>query len=404
MHTFSTKWIILGLDFTVTIIVARLLGPEGRGIFVLASTLANSLVQFGILGQHNSLTYLGARNREGVPALAGNGLLLLFLVTLVCSTGLLLVRGFFPGILPVDGLLFWAVLAAVPLLLSEMVFQGLLLGLQDVYWANRLEVIGKTGRIVVILLVVGAGMINPTAIFIASVSVSGIVGLLFISRALAIVPGRFRLDQRLLSETLQYGFKAYLAALFGFLVLRSDLLMINYFMGANATGVYSIAATLISVVYILPTAIGQMAFVHLVGTRDKAARFDFVLRVTLLVAVVILPILVIGGLLSRWAIPIMFGEAYSEALAPFQILLIGVFVWSLETVARKLYTSDGYALWIVGAWAVALIVNVGLNALLIPNYGIEGAAWASVAGLGVVSVTTLSVATRDLLHHRRVIN
>jgi O-antigen/teichoic acid export membrane protein len=52
-------------------------------------------------------------------------------------------------------------------------------------------------------------------------------------------------------------------------------------------------------------------------------------------------------------------------------------------------TSDGYHLGVVYNWAIAFVVNVILNIILIPEYGIQGAAIASSAAVTLVAILNI---------------
>lgn len=89
----------------------------------------------------------------------------------------------------------------------------------------------------------------------------------------------------------------------------------------------------------------------------------------------------LGGttwLLSGWIVPFIYGQAYEPAVAPLRILAAGsVFVfttWVLHAGAISVNLDRRLLVTTI----VGLTANVALNLVLIPRYGISGAAWATV--------------------------
>src|SRR2546425_2016835 len=89
IETYATRILLMGVALITTIVVARLLGPEGRGLFAVAAAVGALGVQFGNLGLHTSNVYYAARSPETLPLLVGNTLLVgLGLGTLfACAAG-----------------------------------------------------------------------------------------------------------------------------------------------------------------------------------------------------------------------------------------------------------------------------------------------------------------------------
>ena len=72
--TVFVRGLIIAAAFLSSVITARLLGPEGRGIFFYWTTLIVLAVQFGNLGLHSSNTYLLSGGQARLSTLAGNSL------------------------------------------------------------------------------------------------------------------------------------------------------------------------------------------------------------------------------------------------------------------------------------------------------------------------------------------
>jgi O-antigen/teichoic acid export membrane protein len=118
-------------------------------------------------------------------------------------------------------------------------------------------------------------------------------------------------------------------------------------------------------------------------TRDRGAHRSLLTR-ALLVSVALA--IVLGGVAALAAAPIvalLFGGRYARAVQPLQILAAGsVFVfatWILHAAAISTNLDRRLLL----TTAIGLAANVVLNIVLIPRYGISGAAWATVVAEGL---------------------
>src|SRR4051794_16130472 len=72
--TFGTKIAVLLLNVGATIVVARALGPTGRGAVAVAFSFTLLLIQFGSLGLHSANSYFGARDPAQMSRILTNTL------------------------------------------------------------------------------------------------------------------------------------------------------------------------------------------------------------------------------------------------------------------------------------------------------------------------------------------
>ena len=125
VETFATRIIIIALGLITTVIVTRILGPEGRGLYAVAATIGAIGIQFGNLGLHASNTYYVAQDRSILPTLLGNSLL----VSFGCGTlGIIIAWCIFilwPNLAPINGVLLIMALIWIPIGLAYLLIQNL---------------------------------------------------------------------------------------------------------------------------------------------------------------------------------------------------------------------------------------------------------------------------------------
>lgn len=134
---------LIGIGVITSVMIARLLGPEGRGIYAAAVVLATIASQFGFLGLQTSSTYYAAREPSLLPALVSNSLCASLLGGGTIGTILALLFWLRPSWAPVSGATLRAAFLLIPATLGSTLSQNLLLGIKEVKWFNVSEGAGR---------------------------------------------------------------------------------------------------------------------------------------------------------------------------------------------------------------------------------------------------------------------
>jgi len=155
-ETYGTRLLVLAGTFATAVVIARELGPTGRGFYAVAATVGAIGVQFSNLGLHLSNIYYVAKDRALLPTLIGNTLAVISVVCVVTAlSGISLV--FWPELSPVHGTLLLLALASVPVGLAYLLTQGLLLGVNEVRAYNTIE---SSGKVLALALICILAMIH----------------------------------------------------------------------------------------------------------------------------------------------------------------------------------------------------------------------------------------------------
>ena len=171
-----------------------------------------------------------------------------------------------------------------------------------------------------------------------------------------------------------------LSALLGLVVYNSDLIMLRFFWDATQVGYYAAAYTLISFLinlggtYMLSLmpALTRSTTVNDARTRLYQSSAAQVFAVTL-------PIALGGAWLANDIVGLMFGaEFQTQSGRALQLLLWSVPLAMLREVNIVALVVSGQQYRILRLTAISAVVNIGLNLLLIPRYGIPGAAVATL--------------------------
>lgn len=182
-----------------------------------------------------------------------------------------------------------------------------------------------------------------------------------------------------------YSLHAFAAQLASNATYHADKFLVSHYLGAAAVGYYGLATNLstkfLSLVsalsgFVFPRTVRMFEAGDLAGVRRVYALAS---RYTLLVS---WPLLIVSLFLAEPFLVMWVGEAAARQSLPLVLmLLVAYFVASLSVVASHVFNGLGNAR--IGArFAVAgALLNVGACVLLIPNYGLSGAALASLLSM-----------------------
>lgn len=271
--TIFTRWTGYLLEGAASILVARYTGPAGKGTLAVLNVIAGLAMQMGNLGLHAATTHFAAREAGVLGQIAWASLVLAPTIGFIIAATLATLFFLFPPVVAnVSPLLVAVTLLGIPFAFLLLFFQNILLGQRRVGAYNFLDVGGKslTLPLVLVILLVFRGGIPE--LVLAGFVVSVAMAVMAVRLAFRGVAAPFTLDRQLLRRMLAYGFRSYLSCLLAYLIIRSDMLLVNYFLGTAQAGVYAVAVNLADMLLVFPTAIGTMLFPRVSAHRTMTGR------------------------------------------------------------------------------------------------------------------------------------
>lgn len=167
--------------------------------------------------------------------------------------------------------------------------------------------------------------------------------------------------------------------------MKIDQIMVRSILGVEEVGYYAAAVRICETPYFLPMIICSSIFPLIIQARLKDVE-DYNKRLEQLYCFVIWLALIItipAVFLSKWLIGLLFGSDFAPAADVMSIYFwANVFVF-IGVASGRWYVIENLQRIRVLNTAVGAMVNVTLNLLLIPQFGIEGAAWASIISFSV---------------------
>ncbi|MGQ9628682.1 MAG: oligosaccharide flippase family protein, partial [Anaerolineae bacterium] len=342
--TLSSGVLSLLIGVGTSVILARVLGPEGKGIYALAALLPSLIVTFGNLGIGPATVYYVARGEFRRQEILGNNVLLSLGVGGIGVLAGLVVALFFreavfPGVSP-GYLLLALVLVPVDIFFSYVRY--VLLGAQRIKEFNYVQIAQSAlflGFIALALLGLKAGV---TGAILAGLLTWLLVDALVFHLAKKVAGGfDVKPSASYMKRAATYGIQAHLSNILGFLNYRVDMFLVNGFLGPAAVGLYAVGVGLVEKLWMISQAASTVLFPRVAAETEEQRRKEF----TPLVARTVLWTTGLGALalalLSRWIVLLLYSEAFLPAVGALQALLVGIVALSAGRVLANDISGRG---------------------------------------------------------------
>jgi O-antigen/teichoic acid export membrane protein len=387
----ATRVANLALGVGVTILLVRALGAAGFGEWMTIFSVISVLGYFSSFG----LSAVAVREAAADPEHADDWIGALVMVQIVMCVPVV-IAGTIALALVSDGSTMF-VAGLVLLAQTPVAIAGSLQIVHQLRMDNRVPMVLLTvnsvlwGVAVLVVDLLGGGLL---ALAIAMTAVNALTSALQFLSAVRLQRFRPRPTRAAMSRLVRIGAPLGVAGLFVFAYARIDQVIVYDIVGADGAGQYGAAYRLIEQAHFVPIAV-LTTIAPLMATLWPGNRARL-LRITTMAA----ELLAIGsfavlGVSIAAAEPIMrdlFGpdlvggaRVLPILTGAFVVIAFGYLVDNVLLVVGKAHKQ----VWIALA---GLVVNVAGNLLLVPDYGIEAAAWMTLATELVVCGAGLVIA------------
>ena len=391
MSIIGSTIVTFAIGYVASIVLARSLGPAGRGLVAVIQSDVVLVISLAGLGTPTAITFFASRRDRFQPALSGFALVYAGVLGMLAALGVFAGSGWLAdhqgsGF---DERLWWLGAALIPLMYYEYFVASLLNARKAYGKQNWLNILGRVGTLVATLaLVTGLGWGVAGGLIAASmISLVRIVGSVPLLARIGV-----RLPSRHISwATLHYGWRVAIGQLFRFFSGRFDVLVLSLMAPLATVGNYAVAQTVAEIVLVVPQSFGYVVLPMVAaGAAHRAAPALRLVGTLALLGVIVVSI--VGPAL----ILIGFGSAFRPALVPFFILLPGIWMLGCANICGSVLSGKkrpGAASLLAGG---AALCTLALDLVLIPPFGITGAAIASTAAYSLYGITSLVLVARTL--------
>jgi len=372
------------LAFASGVLVARALGPGGRGayaLFVVSTAFGQMLLGLGF--GNAAVYFLNKRElplRQIVSALH-------VVVGLSAIVTALAVAAVVPwagaGVLG-EGLPAWLLIAAVPALIWSSALT-VTLQAQSRFAEMGVALVAQPALMLALVAVTYAvGHPTPALVvwfWVASNVGSGAVAVWRIGLANFDFARIVRPRWAVLRTMAGFGIKGEAGNALQLMNYRLDQYVVKAFVSIAGVGYYAVGVSLAEAVWLIPNSVALVLLPRLTAASDDEVRWmtPVAARNTILVAAAGSAVLAVAAPI---VVPALFGHAYDKSVRALWWLLPGTVALAGSKVLTSYIFSQGRPFVNTMITMASLVVTVGALFVLVPAYGVSGAAAASSLAYG----------------------
>lgn len=379
------SWQVLMLAAAVinNFLVARLLGPEGKGLLYLLMLISGG---FGLTVLHAGLGpaavyYLGRERgytpREIIAGTYWSSLFFGSLPLLVFAAGAKWLAPLTAHRISNEHL--WIALAVLPPMVTTFNVGYVSLALGDLRRFNHL----RSGQPLIFCVAVVVLFLlhqNSTWLvmlwWLASVFAMGIYAVYAAETAGGSLLARG--GSRFVGSALRFGWKTHAGAVTQYLQHRIDVVLVAYFLPIRELGIYSLAISLVELLWYLPQAVSTVLMPQVASSNEEEANklTSAFVRATFAATAACSVVVALAGML---VIP-QFVPAFAGAVRLLWLLVPGVVAASIFKVLSSNFIGRGEPLKTFMPALVALVIEIAVGVYVVPQYGTVGAALLATFG------------------------
>jgi O-antigen/teichoic acid export membrane protein len=396
------------LGFLNQIILARILGAGGIGEVILAITVVRISVQIAKFGMEETMMkfvpiYIDHQDDarlNGTIAFAIKFCLLFsvafMLLVLVCSKYIAI------NIFHSEGLLklMPVVVLAIPAWVIRDVTGGILKGYKDALRALIPEsLISPFFRIAVFLILIinGASPLYAIIAFVTGEILSVIASILFLQNK---IKGLKLLKKQCeKKEILDVAYTIVFTGMSILLYTQSDIWILGMLTSTETVGIYGVVAKIVLLVYFPMMALSSIMFplissIYASGNLDEFRKV--VSESTRWILSMAMPIILILILEGKYILKYFYGPEFSTGYAALVILIVGQMIKAFAGLIAVILMMTGEHKVYMKITIIFGLVNIVLNFLLVPRYGMIGAAVATAFSLSIIDIISIYIIKKRL--------
>lgn len=266
---------------------------------------------------------------------------------------------------------------------------------------KRLTIIDTASAVISYVVMLGWAYFSPSAWALISGALVSTSAFAFASW-FWLTPRRVRLtwDPEVIRELLNFGKWVFLSSIAGFIIVQGDRIGVGKLVGIAAVGVYSIGQTWS---YALRALIGMvLSRIYLPIVSELHRRLDdFALKIVMMRRTVIAALIIpfsFGAAFAQPLIGLLYPEEFEGAGKIMQVLVVGGWFATLESLYNDQLMAKGEPAWLFAAQALS-IVGMGIAFILMFGNSFNALSFAYIfsGGAAIRGIALLIAAERESL-------
>ncbi|MFA5797279.1 MAG: flippase [Candidatus Woesearchaeota archaeon] len=247
-------------------------------------------------------------------------------------------------------------------------------------------------------ILLGFGFAAPAYAYLIAQFVLIIIAYLFAKR-LRKISFKFKVNKALTVETIKFGMFILFTNLAWFLITQLDTMAVTYFTNPVQVAIYQIAVPISGLILYITSSISLVVYPLATELYSKKGYKQLIAGLELIytyLIIVILPITIMMYAFPDIIINILFTSKYTAAAPVLRILSISAIFFSICMINTAVLTAIGKPHKIARIMIGIAVLNLLLNIMLVPRYGIIGAAYATLASFIVGTIISIIYARKEI--------
>lgn len=389
------------------IVLARYFGPDIYGAFSLAVMVSGFFVLFSVLGFDEGLLrfipfFRGKKDEKSIYEVLNfsknivSVLSIIFGIIMFLSSGFLAVKIFHDNSLK---LFFQIFSISIPFAANFRIYASAIRSYEKVGWhsflTNFLDSAGKL-LFLICFIFLGLGVLSIHFSYVVSWIIMFVFSYFVFRYSTKLKKEKskntLRKKRNSKKEFINYSWPLLFTALIGTLFSWTDVFFIGYFKTTTDVGIYNAAIPIAALLFFIPNLFVQL-FAPLINKNYSEGKIDLIRNLSQQIGKWIfifnLPILIIMLFFPGVLINLLFGGEYILAITSLIFLAIGYFTYAFFTPSFYLLNMVGKSRLSLVNILIASVINLILNVLLIPRYGISGAAFSTTISFILFTFLTI---------------
>jgi O-antigen/teichoic acid export membrane protein len=188
---------------------------------------------------------------------------------------------------------------------------------------------------------------------------------------------KIKLNGGVIRSLYRYGILIALSFFIMRLNYQADIIILQKLSTHAEIGFYSLGVNIAQLLWEIPAAVGLVIVTRSAHAEDESKLTGEVSKILRLSFIITLFVALAIYFLTPYVLPIIWGKKFIPSIEMTQAILPGIIVISLFQIVNSYFVGSGKPLYAVFVFTPALLINIGLNFLWIPEYGGIGAAMAT---------------------------
>ncbi len=383
---FAGRIFVMAIAFFVNIYMARYLGPENYGLLNYTFSFVGLFGFLASLGIENVLSREIIKDHSRKDEIIGTAFFLKFGGSVLAFIVMVLAAWFSTDDIVLIGLIS----------LYSLIYIFSAFGVIDTYFQSQVlskypTIIMIAGGVVsallkVVIMIAGGGLIWLVGVYTLEGLLS-MLGLLYFFFKKGHTFKAWRFDPRIAISILKDSLPLMLSGVAVTVYMDIDQIIVKHMLGNESAGVYAVAVKLSEVWYFIPGVIAGALFPAIVNAKKVGQELYEARLKKLYFLMFWLPVGIAAAttVFAHYAVLFLFGQEFIGAVSSLRIYVWAGIATSLGFALSQYLVTENFTAISALTSVCGALINIVLNVILIPLYGIDGAAYATL--ISYVSAT-----------------